>query len=118
MKTVFKIGFNTVLLTMFLVMLVLPAGFMGLMSFEENSNVLSAQDSIYEESSIKSIDNPEVPLDVKEMILKMEREYYQEQQDKFFGDINRTDEIEKLNEQTTENKEETVEENSNVSEKN
>jgi len=114
MKTVFKIGFNTVLLTMFLVMLVLPAGFMGLMSFEENSNVLSAQDSIYEESSIKS----EVPLDVKEMILKMEREYYQEQQDKFVGDINRTDEIEKLNEQTTENKEETVEENSNVSEKN
>jgi len=52
------------------------------------------------------------------MILKMEREYYQEQQDKFVGDINRTDEIEKLNEQTTENKEETVEENSNVSEKN
>ena len=118
MKTVFKIGFNTVLLTMFLGMLVLPAGFMGLMNFEENSNVLSAQDSIYEESSIKSIDNSEVPLDVKEMILKMEREYYQEQQDKFVGDINRTDEIEKLNEQTTENKEETVEENSNVSEKN
>ena len=118
MKTVFKIGFNTVLLTMFLGMLVLPAGFMGLMSFEENSNVLSAQDSIYEESSIKSIDNPEVPLDVKEMILKMEREYYQEQKDKFVGDIDRTEEIEKINEQNIEPETETVEENNKVSDNN
>ncbi len=118
MKTVFKIGFNTVLLAMFLGMLLLPAGFMGLMNFEENSNVLSAQDSIYEESSIKSIDNSEVPLDVKEMILKMEREYYQEQKDKFVGDIDRTEEIEKINEQNIEPETETVEENNKVSDNN
>lgn len=118
MKTVFKIGFNTVLLAMFLGMLLLPAGFMGLMNFEENSNVLSAQDSIYEEPSIKSIDNSEVPLDVKEMILKMEREYYQEQKDKFVGDIDRTEEIEKINEQNIEPETETVEENNKVSDNN
>ena len=118
METVFKIGFNTVLLAMVLGMILLPAGFMGLMNFEENSNVLSAQDSIYEESSIKSIDNSEVPLDVKEMILKMEREYYQEQKDKFVGDIDRTEEIEKINEQNIETKEEAVEENNKVSDNN
>lgn len=114
MKTIFKIGFNAILLTMFLGMLVLPAGFMGVMDFEEDSNVLSAQDSIYEESSVKSINNSEIPFDVEEMILKMETEYYkrqQEQQDEFVGDIDRTEEVESLNNKSAETEEETSEEN-------
>lgn len=120
MKKVFKIGFNAVLLAMFLGMLLLPFGFMGLMNFEEDSNVLSAQDSNFEESSIKSINNDEVPLDVKEMILKMEREYYQEQQDKFVEDIDRIEDKETLNPEDTENTdtEEIEEENIQIQENN
>ncbi len=95
MKTIFKIGFNAALLAIFLGMLLLPTGFMGLMSFEEDSNVLSAQDTYFEDTAVKSIDNSEIPPDVEEMILKMEREYYQ-QQDKFVEDIDREEDKEIL----------------------
>ena len=118
MKTIFKIGFNAVLLAMFLGMMLLPTGFMGIMNFEEDSNVLSAQDTYFEDTAIKSMDNPEVPLDVKEMILKMEREYYQEQQDKFVEDIDREEDkeilsTENIEPEDTEEKDTQVRENTN-----
>jgi len=117
MKTVFKIGFNTVLLAMFLGMLLLPAGFMGLMNFEENSNVLSAQDSIYEESSIKSIDNSEVPLDVKEMILKMEQSEFVEDTEGTEDKEDKEDE-KKTDNENIEMKEEDTEEDIQIQETN
>lgn len=129
MKTIFKIGFNAVLLAMFLGMLLLPTGFMGIMKFEENSSVLSAQDSNSEgsnseESTIKSINDSEVPLDVEEMILKMEREYYQKQQSEFVEDTEGTEDKEdKEDEKKTDNeniemKEEDTEEDIQIQETN
>ncbi len=96
MRTIFKIGFNIALLITLLGMLLLPTGFMGMMNFEEDSNVLSAQDSNFEESDIKTVNNSEIPLDVKEMILKMESEYYQNQQNSFVEDIDRAEDLEKI----------------------
>ena len=126
MKTIFKIGFNAVLLAMFLGMLLLPTGFMGIMKFEENSSVLSAQDSNSEdsnseESPIKSINDSEIPLDVEEMILKMEREYYQKQQSEFVEDTEGTEDKEdeeKTDNENIEMKEEDTEEDIQIQETN
>lgn len=100
MNKVLKFSMNTILLAIFLSMLLLPAGFMGLMSFEENTNVLSAQDSKEYDDTFKSLDdsNTQVPMDVEEMILKMEKEYYENQKDSFTGDIERTEKQEVLDE--------------------
>jgi hypothetical protein len=103
MKKIFKLGINSALLAVFLSMLILPMAFMGTAKFEEKPSVLSAQDSneekTYEASEIKAIDDPEanVPEDIKEMILKMEREYYESQKQSFVEDIERDEKNEVTN---------------------
>ena len=96
MNKILKFSMNTTLLAIFLSMLLLPVGFMGLMNFEENSNVLSAQDSKNYDDTFESLNdsNSQVPADVEEMILKMEKEYYENQKNSFTGDIERTEEQE------------------------
>ncbi len=78
MKRVFKLTMNITLLVMFLSILALPTGFMGIMKYEENPVVLSAQDSKEYEPAIKSIDDPsaDVPEDIRDVIMRLEREYY------------------------------------------
>lgn len=117
MNKILKFSMNTILLAMFLSMLLLPASFMGLMSFEEDSNVLSAQDSKEYDSTFKSLNDPEsqVPMDIEEMILKMEKEYYEYQKNSFSGDIERSEELEVTEENTdTENQEVEIEENLDI----
>lgn len=97
MKKIIKLGMNITLLAVFLGIILLPTGFMGIIKYEENSNVLSAQDSKEGGQPVfKSVDDPnaKVPEDVQEMILKMEREYYQKQNGGFVEDIERTEEQE------------------------
>lgn len=96
MNKILKFSMNTTLLAIFVSMLLLPAGFMGIMNFEENSNVLSAQDSKNYGNTFESLNdsNSQVPMDVEEMILKMEKEYYENQKNNFPGDIERTEEQE------------------------
>lgn len=84
MKRVFKLTMNITLLVMFLSILALPTGFMGIMNYEENPVVLSAQDSKEYEPTIKSIDDPsaDVPEDIRDVIMRLEREYYQTEDQK------------------------------------
>ncbi|HOS88584.1 MAG TPA: hypothetical protein PLM44_00790 [bacterium] len=81
MKKIFELGLNGILFFIFLAILVLPIAFIGTMSYEEGSNVLSAQDTYDSNSKIKSIGDPDanVPDEVEEFILKLEKEYYQKQ---------------------------------------
>lgn len=122
MNKVLKFSMNTILLAIFLGMLLLPASFMGLMNFEEDTNVLSAQDSKEFDNTFKSLNNNEsqVPTDVEEMILKMEKEYYQNQKDSFTGDIERAEEQEMLDENIeiidTEDQEIVAEKQENIAE--
>lgn len=94
----FKITGNITLLLILLSMLALPTGFMGLMNYDEKSTVLSAQDTRInpDESAIKSLDDPEaqVPEYIREVILKMESEYYLPEQQEFIKDIERSEEVE------------------------
>lgn len=116
MKKIFKLSLNSVLLAIFLSMVILPMAFMGAAGYEEKPTVLSAQDS-KEPPVIRAADDPEahVPEDVKNMILRMEREYYQNQDQTFTEDVERDEE----NEQVTLPEEENsinqgnIEENSN-----
>ena len=98
MIKIFKIIGNSTLLIILLSMIALPTGFMGIMSYEENPAVLSAQDDRerVEGGLINSISDPDarVPEDIEEVILRMEREYYNPDQEYFVGDIERTEEIE------------------------
>lgn len=109
MKNIFKLSLNFALLLILLSIVVLPTGFMGIMSYEESPVVLSATDDKSNDdlniSYIKSMDDPEadVPEDIKEMILKMEREYYQKNTEGFVKDINRMEEQEKIEVPETEN---------------
>ena len=100
MNKILKFSMNITLLAIFISMLLLPAGFMGLMNFEEGDNVLSAQDSKDYDDTFRSLNNSnsQVPMDVEEMILKMEKEYYKNQKDNFSIDIERTEEQEIVNE--------------------
>jgi hypothetical protein len=103
MIKILKLGVNSAMLAIFFSMLILPMAFMGTANFEEKPSVLSAQDSneekTYETSEIKAVDDPEanVPEDVREMILRMEREYYQSQEQRFIKDIERNEENEVTN---------------------
>lgn len=98
MIKILKLGGNITLLCILLAMLALPTGFMGIMKYEENSVVLSAQDA--RETVGESTDNTgdfpnsQVPEDIQEVILRMEQEYYNPQEQQFFGDIERLDELE------------------------
>ena len=115
MNKILKFSMNTTLLAIFLSMLLLPAGFMGLMNFEENSNVLSAQDSKNYDNTFKSLNdsNSQVPMDVEEMILKMEKEYYENQKNSFTGDIERNEEQE-ITKENTEIENQEIEEDLNI----
>jgi hypothetical protein len=103
MKKIFKLALNSTLLAIFLSMLALPIAFMGTAKYEEQPTVLSAQDSKeqnYEEKAvIRSVDDPEanIPENVREMILRMEQEYYETQEDNFPEDIERDQEKEQIN---------------------
>lgn len=118
MNKILKFTMNTTLLAIFLGMLLLPAGFMGLMNFEEDSNVLSAQDSKQYDNTFKSLKDPDsqVPVDIEEMILKMEKEYYDNQKNSFSGDIERTEEQEII-EENIEIENQEVEEDLNINQK-
>lgn len=115
MNKILKFSMNTILLAMFLSMLLLPASFMGLMNFEEDSNVLSAQDSKEYDNSFKSLNDPDsqIPMDIEEMILKMEKEYYEYQKNSFSGDIERIEEQE-ITEENVEIENREVEEDLNI----
>lgn len=110
MKKIFKLTLNTILLSIFLSIMALPMAFMGTAKFEEGPVVLSAQDSKeqnpYRSNNIKRVDDlsAEIPEDVREMILRMEREYYQTQEQEFAEDIERNEE----KEQTVLKKENTI----------
>jgi len=107
MKKIISFGLNSVLLAIFVSMILLPIGFMGKMKYENDSSVLSAQDYSDGESSIKSLDDPtaNIPEDVEQFIMRMEREYYQTQvsptdpvdlTEPFSGDIERDESIETI----------------------
>ncbi|HOD01226.1 MAG TPA: hypothetical protein PKH50_00715 [bacterium] len=107
MKKIAKVGLNGILLVIFLAVLILPIGFMGTMNYEESGNVLSAQDT-NEEPTMKTINDPEadVPDEVEEFILKMEREYYQKQFENTSEEMgNGVEEGEKDKQQNTEENE-------------
>ncbi len=108
MKKIISFGLNSVLLAIFVSMILLPIGFMGKMKYENDSSVLSAQDYSDEKSSIKSLDDPDsnITEDVEQFIMRMEREYYQNQGNKpstsvptdvFKEDIEREEEMEIIN---------------------
>jgi hypothetical protein len=64
---------NSALLVLLLGMLIFPITSMGIIKYQEKSTVLSAQDD-------RTYTNPDitnVPDEVEEMIMKLEREYYQ-----------------------------------------
>ena len=98
MIKIIKLGGNITLLCILLAMLALPTGFMGIMKYEENPVVLSAQDTRedVEDNTDTTIDfpNSQVPEDIQEIILRMEKEYYNPQEQQFIGDIDRSDELE------------------------
>lgn len=120
MKKLFKLSLNTVLLAIFLSMLVLPMALIGTADYKEQSFVLSSQDSRNQdtEPAIKAADDPEadVPEDVRDMILRMEREYYQTQGVEFPQDIERDENQEQasLDDETQEDQENIVTENSSL----
>jgi len=98
MIKILKLGGNITLLCILLSMLALPTGFMGIMSYEENPVVLSAQDTREEVEgdfdTTVDFPNSQVPEDIREVILRMEQEYYNPQEQQFVGDIDRSDELE------------------------
>jgi hypothetical protein len=112
MKKVISFAINSILLAIFVSMILLPIGFMGKMKYENDSTVLSAQDYSDEKSSIKSLDDPDanIPEDVEEFIMRMEREYYRNQETQtdtsestsaFKGDIEREESLEDTNDINT-----------------
>ncbi len=98
MIKIIRLGGNITLLCILLALLALPTGFMGIMKYEENPVVLSAQDSRenVEENTNTTVDfsNSQIPEDIQEIILRMEKEYYNPQEQQFIGDIDRSDELE------------------------
>jgi hypothetical protein len=98
MIKIIKFSGNIILLFILLGMLVLPTGFMGIMRFENSSVVLSAQDvrKYDDNGTIRTLYDPEnkVPDDIKEVILRMEDEYYYQRNDGFVEDIERSKEVE------------------------
>jgi len=84
---------------------------------KRGSNVLSAQDTYDSDSKIKSIGDPDanVPDEVEEFILKLEKEYYQKQLET--SESNETDEETPENEKQTNQMETENDENDEESEK-
>lgn len=107
MRKIFKLTMNLTLLLMLLSMLALPTGFMGIISYEENPVVLSAQDSREPNTAIRSFDDPEatIPEDVRDIILKMEETQYK-QNKQFTGDIERQEDIEQVDDSLNQTQEE------------
>ena len=76
-KRIFKTLTNSVLVVLLLGMLILPITSMGIMKFKENSTVLSAEDEREQVDERLNIDRTNVPDEVEEVIMRLEREYYQ-----------------------------------------
>ncbi|MFZ2663846.1 MAG: hypothetical protein WAX66_00575 [Patescibacteria group bacterium] len=75
-KKIIKTLANSGLLIILLGMLVFPIASMGIIKYQDKSTVLSAQDK--REGAENKINNMEdVPEEVEEAIMKMERDYYQ-----------------------------------------
>jgi hypothetical protein len=72
-KKILKTLTNSGLLVILLGMLIFPITSMGIIKYEEKSSVLSAQD----DRNTKDIDMTNVPDEVENVIMRMEREYYQ-----------------------------------------
>ena len=73
-KKALKTLTNSALLLVLLGMLILPISSMGIISFKENTAVLSAEDTKQPENSVLTPDRP-VPQEVEDAILKMENAY-------------------------------------------
>ena len=73
-----KVLANSALLSILLIMLALPMAFLGYATYEDKTSVLSAQDARKDNSSneLKTIQG-ETPKEVEDMIIKMEREMYE-----------------------------------------
>jgi hypothetical protein len=67
---------NSALLLVLLGMLILPIGSMGIISFKENTAVLSAQDTKMPGNTVETPSRP-IPKEVEDVILKMEDAYKQ-----------------------------------------
>ncbi len=82
-KKIVKAGTNSTLLGVLFLMFLLPISFMGFANYEEKSSVLSAQDSREKNQNTQDTQNKEnflqdenVPEEIKEVIMRLEREYY------------------------------------------
>jgi len=73
-KKLFKTITNSALLLVLLGMLILPIGSMGIIRFNENTAVLSAQDANVPETIELTPTRP-IPKEVEEVILQMEKAY-------------------------------------------
>lgn len=76
-KKIIKTLTNSALLVVLLGILVLPIGFMGIINFQEKSTVLSAEDIRKTEETVDETQPRSVPKDVEDVIMRLEREYYQ-----------------------------------------
>lgn len=72
-RKVFKTLTNSALLVILLGMLIFPITSMGIIKYEEKSTVLSAQD----DRTNNDLNTKDVPDEVEEVIMRLEREYYQ-----------------------------------------
>lgn len=72
-KRILKTLTNSALLVLLLGMLIFPITSMGIIKYQEKSTVLSAQDERIEINP----DMTNVPDEVEEVIMRLEREYYQ-----------------------------------------
>jgi len=77
-KKITKVITNSTMLGFLIAVLLLPISFMGIASYEEKPIVLSAQDSREtEKDTIKDLQEEDVPEEIEEVIMRLEREYYQ-----------------------------------------
>jgi len=115
MKKILQLSLNATLVLILISLIALPTGFMGIANYEEAPVVLSAKDERLQDSQgdsfIRSMNDPEanVPEDIREVITRMEEEYYQNNEKGFTQDIERAEELEELGSTTELNLEEAEE---------
>jgi len=77
MSTLIKVLTNSVLVIVLLGIMAIPIGSMAIIRLDEKASVLSAQDVRTDENQIPDYTQREVPKDVEDFIIKMEKEFYQ-----------------------------------------
>lgn len=77
MNTLIKVLTNSVLVIVLLGIIAIPIGSMAIIRLDEKASVLSAQDVRTDENQIPDYTQREVPKDVEDFIIKMEKEFYQ-----------------------------------------